>query len=139
MQNKSCNFVICALCCLLFLLSSCDRNKSDDQQKPDQAAAATASAEDAKANPAEDAKAEDAALSKIIKRINPDKRLSFIQFDDEEIDGQKCRVYASGENNEGQFVREDHYAICPDDKIYIMDYLTGEYILYDDYELRKQS
>jgi hypothetical protein len=47
-----------------------------------------------------------------------------------EIGGEMCRVFGMGENSAERFVALEHFAISPTGKIYTMDIVSGEWLVF---------
>lgn len=58
---------------------------------------------------------------------------SIVQAGSETIDGMVCDVFKVGVNTEAAFFTENHLAVSPEGTVYILDFLTGEWGLFENY------
>ncbi len=119
-------FSILSLC---FLLSSCDKERLEDNEATDLPNSQTENI--TTQTETDDSESYLLMLEKVVGNEYCRSK-SFMQVDDEVINNQSCAVFKAGTNDEEHFATEDWFAITQTGFVYWLDIVKNEWISYDE-------
>ncbi len=67
------------------------------------------------------------AMTRLAERLKSSENIDLLHEGTVDVNDEHCVSIASGNNTPDQFVRTNHYAVCPNNVIYELDIVTDEY------------